>query len=735
VISIVYFLIFPMIRIENIPLDGADLSFVPKEILENGAQKTANHLLELFESPESEPLYRSKIMALGFENSRATLVLDSLIPSEGELYIYEGLLFKSYVSRYLALLGTKLSMYPSKEAFREDPSKPLETYELGPSWTVEGSVVEERFKISLTQKEPAKTLELYSTDHQLSSLWLSRLGRACTLAPTTGMKFQQFQVEHPLVLDALSGKGTLEIQAWDFASHLDYFTNRIFISNRTLYLVCFSLEEDAEGMGALDFWFRSLACHPTIFCQEQKPSDVTVMVVGTYTEKPGSEKEERKEKVTKLASQFGLNVDLDYHEVNPTDLESLSPLNEGVYKSILSHSYMGEKVRKSTMFLGEYLRSRQREMEKSNFVPVLSVEEVSNSFLLDKELLISTLQLLSLWGDCFHFSHPEELASAVFLGVTFLTTATLADLFPLNMEESEENGIVRHSDLPSVWSGLKKQNEFEWLAQLLIKLLEKFDLCFPIMEEGDKPFMERRSLVPFLLPDEPPEEVFKAWPARPEEGVTDTLRVLDFNVVPEEMVSLSISRLPTSQKKIVAWKNGFLLKDEEGNLALVKMRIKKIAQMEEGAGASTKERKSPFDRFLSLFTQLGSNKTKPEEEGAKEGEEEEEEDIQVENQMTVEVRGREKEQRKKLMKFLVEQLQSAAGCYPGVYVKQKVICPLSPQELRNGDALIPPNHLVGWEEMMEEAGKDKSEGDKVLLCPLSGKPLPVSDLLFYSASD
>jgi len=65
---------------------------------------------------------------------------------------------------------------------------------------------------------------------------------------------------------------------------------------------------------------------------------------------------------------------------------------------------------------------------------------------------------------------------------------------------------VKHGDLVHIWAKFRKgtkNNEFESLAQIFMTLLQKLGVCFVISDDVKKPFMEQRSIIPALLPDEP----------------------------------------------------------------------------------------------------------------------------------------------------------------------------------------------------------------------------------------
>jgi len=105
-----------------------------------------------------------------------------------------------------------------------------------------------------------------------------------------------------------------------------------------------------------------------------------------------------------------------------------------------------------------------------------------------------------------YFDSPRELASLVILDPRFLAKGILADLFnpDSTTQVMRKDGIVKHGDLVHIWAKFRKGNsEFESLAQTFMTLLQQLGVCFAISEDVKKPFMEQRSIIPALLPDEP----------------------------------------------------------------------------------------------------------------------------------------------------------------------------------------------------------------------------------------
>ena len=62
------------------------LGIIPIDILQRGTKKIVEYTLDLFRSPSGDPLFRSKLMVVGYESVGKTTILDCLFPLDGWLH-------------------------------------------------------------------------------------------------------------------------------------------------------------------------------------------------------------------------------------------------------------------------------------------------------------------------------------------------------------------------------------------------------------------------------------------------------------------------------------------------------------------------------------------------------------------------------------------------------------------------------------------------------------------------
>jgi len=154
----------------------------------------------------------------------------------------------------------------------------------------------------------------------------------------------------------------------------------------------------------------------------------------------------------------------------------------------------------------------------------------------------------------------------------FLTKDVLAQLFNPCHVKQFEGGILLHSMLPTIWNKYAKQKNFNELAKILMALMFRFEVCFPLKSDEQRPFMEQRSLIPAMLPDYPPEQFFDYWT---DEAVYQRIKVeryLQFNIIPKEMVSRLFVRLHHELEEALIWKSGMYF-DQADLKALIRVFV------------------------------------------------------------------------------------------------------------------------------------------------------------------
>jgi len=382
------------------------LGIIPIDILERGTKKIVEYMLDLFRSPSGDPLFRSKLMVVGYESVGKTTILDCLFPLEGHL-TQQGMLLKT--KYWFELQGNTLRKYEKRGDTVPDKDKVI-AFE-NRQWEV--VALPKDFGIKVTPKLAGqKEIEVYCGDRETQEAWLGRLRRVCMNEATHGIEIQSHSIDNDITREyfrksILAGKevgenAKIDVSVWDFAGQQDYYNNHhYFISTRTVFLVLWKMSEgDEKGMRELEFWFRSLATHlgvsssstvssssssssggegesdgqlaPSQAATSLSGTYYSIIVVGTFLDHSSVKKGEkaiRKKKIEGIARECGLGASsssssslLQYYEVScSSSLENIVEVQDGMVRTMLSHSYMGERVPKSYLTISDFLHGVNEE--------------------------------------------------------------------------------------------------------------------------------------------------------------------------------------------------------------------------------------------------------------------------------------------------------------------------------------------------------------------------------------
>ena len=498
------------------------LEVVPVDILKQGTKKIVQFMLDLFRSPDADPLYRCKLMVVGFAEIGKSSLLDCLFPMSGEMMLVEDE-GSSWMPYFFVLRGNVLAWYPrglsAEEAFA---AQPINSLRLTREWRVEPK--EEFGEFGMVLSSPSGQVHvLFAVAGMPINEWMARIIEIQDRNRTHGIDIKEVIISDPNTREYFKSRenGKLEVSVWDFAGQHDYYNNHHhFLTARSLFLVLWNASEhgregvpnsaspQGRGLDSLRFWFASLAFHLTQKNsapdeERKKTADYfSLVVVGTHVDRlddrqrESGQAEAREAEVRRVAAEFGLVV-RQYLEVScVNELTNIGRLQSIVTSEILELKCMGERVPRSYLAIERLVQDLRLKHQK---YPVVRIEEFYEKF--NNELLVRrALSLLSMWGRCVYFEADATLSLMLVLDPHFLSKLTLAGLFRLGEEARRRFGVIHHQDLAFFWPKLAERSDFEEISPVLIDLMEKFDVCFGVAGDETKPFAERRSVLPCLLP-------------------------------------------------------------------------------------------------------------------------------------------------------------------------------------------------------------------------------------------
>ena len=551
--------------------ESHELDQVPFEVLQEGSARTASYLTSQNKYPQIKPQYNTKLIIFGDQGCGKSTLVDALFPLAGDLEASEGWYgYFSNTQYHYRLEGNRLQKYASLEAYN-GLQRPLEDVFLErDQWTV--SPIEDwaNYGIYLVENvSPYRALYIYADQLRVRDLWLFRLRRVISGAPTQGISFSSEVVDHAVISQATQHGAILNVSVLDFSGDRDrYFLGQqVFIQSRALYLATYDISKGEAGVKGLGIWLRALVSRlpppPKATTASSSVSSATqeagssqnlysVIVVGTHADNPavssGSLKA-RTERLTKLYAEVGLAMPVDYVEVSGTTGANIDVLQSAVYFVPLTHSYMAEKLPNVFRLVEQAVQELRKANSAFPIVPLDRVVDHCNkvTVVVDKVIVKVALRLLSAWGRCLYLDHTADLAGTVILDPEFFSRSLLFRVLEADTYITT-SATLDHQHLAGLWPSIASRRDFEDHARMTLEYLYALGLAYHQRGGPQKTgFLESFSIFPLYLSPLPPMELRRSkaedeyaqnwWPEHLPAGSIEVARVYDLTHLTQEFVS------------------------------------------------------------------------------------------------------------------------------------------------------------------------------------------------------
>jgi len=682
-------------RIDDIELESTEgLEIIPIEIRNQGTKSIVQYILDLCKSSNSNPLYRTKLMVVGYENVGKTTILDCLFPiiDFGET---KGKLGRN--GYLIELQGKCLRKYKPKELNKIYKEIILENKQ----WNVK-EIKETGLELIPLIDKNQKKIEINFKYQKTRDKWIERLKRVILNSATHGIEVNT-HIWNYSTLNQLQNKNRnrnekeekkdkddeVEYSTWDFSGQNDYYnTHHYFLSNRSIFLVLYRMDKGIKGLESLDFWLKSLSSHLNQnYCDENGKPFYSIIIIGTFLDsiindnQNDENKNLRQSKIMEIYDKNGLRSPPFYFEVSCSTLENIEELREIIFNISLSHSYMGEKIPIGYLTIEKSIYEL-RKLKQDH--PIIEIQDLINhvqsqyqSFEFDIEFVKRSLRLFHEWGICIYFDEPNELSNIVILDPQHFTKTILGDLFKADesIRQLRLNGIIDYSQLNKIWNGPTN------LIDIYLSLLQKFEVCFMLEDQQsgnesenknqnqNQNQNEKKLIIPNLLSEDKiktiENELEKKWSITIRRGEIEIERIFSFNQVPSEMVSRLLVRFHDKIVDNIIWRRGVLLKhfDDKNENILCLLEVK----MDE-------------------------------------------------NLFEIRIRGKERKGCLEMMKYIYEEVKIVSGNYKGVKWKE---CVRSPHFSKG---------LIDLDDIHQDCKLELK--DRTLICPITHFPIYGEDLLF-----
>jgi Leucine-rich repeat (LRR) protein len=322
----------------------------------------------------------------------------------------------------------------------------------------------------------------------------------------------------------------VKIHFWDFGGQdILHTTHQFFLTKRSLYLFVWDPRKEEETR-SFDYWLNAVkilgAGSPLIMVMNKSDMRIKHIDEASF-----------KDKFPNIAQFLQVSCLTDQH---------IPELTETIRTALSRMPHLLDKLPKRWMDIRDELKAKQ-----DNYITQEDYFAVCLSHQMEKENALFLSDYLHDLGIILHFRQDPVLADTVILKPEWATDAVYALIDSL--ETQNNKGRFNRADLGRYWNqGIYPADKH---TQLL-RLIEKFELCFNIMGTDDY-------IIPELLPSQHPDIDREAYRSR------DNLRLdYSYDFMPAGIITRFISRLHYLIRADHYWNNGVEL-EFSGSSALV----------------------------------------------------------------------------------------------------------------------------------------------------------------------
>jgi internalin A len=366
-----------------------------------------------------------------------------------------------------------------------------------------------------------------------SSLLRALLGKAfdASLDSTHGIEVETLLLSHPSFPEC-----SLVLNTWDFGGQDIYHaTHQFFLTKRSLYLVVWNTRTGDE-QSKLDFWLKTISIHAP---------EAPVLMVATHIDERAPELNVHQ--YLRAYPQIAAVL-----QISCKTGEGIQELKDFIAQQAATLPLMGQPWPTSWVEVEQALLARpEHHINVETYMYLCASKDVR------AEMAQGTLgSYLHDLGKILFFRDDPLLSRMVVLKPNWITKAISHVLEDEPTKDAQ--GILAHIDLPRIWATDEEGKPYDRaLYPAFLRLMERFDLSYQIDPQipGVLPSF---SLVPQLLPYQPPPGI-PAWSmADPSPGQVQIEMVYRFDFVPAGIMSWYIVRTHQYTQH-VHWRNGVVL--------------------------------------------------------------------------------------------------------------------------------------------------------------------------------
>ncbi|WP_395742757.1 COR domain-containing protein [Prosthecobacter sp.] len=336
---------------------------------------------------------------------------------------------------------------------------------------------------------------------------------------TTGIALQDWSLPCPDGDD-------VTVHVWDFAGQvIAHATHQFFLSARSVYVLVLTAREDSQREDA-EYWLRLIRA----FGSEDGATSKVIVALNKWATAPVRlDREALREKYPFI---------VEFLETDCETGQGIAELKAKLAEIIGQDAAVREKTGAAYFQVKEALRKYWKD-EQTNYLDYAIFEEVcSASAVTDKDRQLAMARNLHRLGLALNYGDDSRLRDTTVLNPHWVTDG----IYMLLREAPNERAEL---SLEAACRKLPKE-EIKRVI-FLIRLMQKYDLAFPLKED------EQLWLVPQALADSQPV-LGAEW-----QGEEATRLRWAYAALPEGLVPRFITRTHTLSERLPRWLNGTLL--------------------------------------------------------------------------------------------------------------------------------------------------------------------------------
>lgn len=365
--------------------------------------------------------------------------------------------------------------------------------------------------------------------------------------PTEGIAVQE--------LGFSKGGHDVRLSTWDFSGNKDYYnTHQLFLNERSIFLVVCNMMDPASADAEIERWLELIT--------RTAGEDVPTIIVGTHLDEKTCGSKYRKQFWARVKGKVGSKFKniISYEAVSARHNKKIDGLVERILKTAMARPYMPQQVMRGYRYLEERI-ALLRQLMKTPMTSYKRFHDEVTACGVSDEKVEDAMQYLNDTGLIVYFQDVCD-------SLVFLDCQWIVDLISTfnKIKQFAHKGMVDRSELQNIWDTERYPEKYH---EYILMLLERFDLCTRLTEQGKIFFAE-------LLEEEatPSQATLNMmWSPGYEMEEPEFRRNLKYNFITTTLFPRVAGKIVHSMGWEFSnyWKNGAILRKPDGGGCFMRM--------------------------------------------------------------------------------------------------------------------------------------------------------------------